>query len=166
MAEIPNAEGDLRREVADLILRSTNICERARRQPPEDEIIAHTARWNFSDYREVAHWCQLEPMHRGVPPQVLIRLLDVFGPSPTTPAAGDQVNHPAHYGGDSLYEAIKVMEAWHGPEPVYWFCVLSAEKYQSRMGKKPGEPMARDAAKAAWYLAYAAKLREKIESEK
>jgi len=214
VAEIPNAESDLQREVAGLILRGTNICERAGRQPPEDEIIAHMRSWNFSDLRSVAHWCQNEPMHRGVPPQLLIKLLDLFGtslfkvddevttqhgelarivtitpgePRPYTyeiqnglglrfnsdgaglkhrATAGDQVNHPAHYGGDSLYEAIKVMEAWHGPEPVYWFCLLSAEKYQSRMGKKPGEPMERDVKKAAWYMNYAAKLREKIESEK
>lgn len=64
--------------------------------------------------------------------------------------AREQVDHPKHYGGaDDPYEAIKVMEAWHGPEAVYWFCLLSAEKYQSRMGKKPGEPIERDVAKAA-----------------
>ena len=81
-------------------------------------------------------------------------------------AKSEAIDHPKHYGGaDDPYEAIKVMEAWHGPEPVYWFCLLSAEKYQSRMGKKPGEPMERDVKKAAWYLAYAAKLREKIEAK-
>lgn len=48
---------------------------------------------------------------------------------PEQVVATDQVNHPQHYGGDTIYEAIKVMEAWHGPEAVYWFCLLSAEKY-------------------------------------
>jgi len=78
----------------------------------------------------------------------------------------DAVDHPKHYGGaDDPYEAIKVMEKWHGAEAVRWFCILSAEKYLSRMGKKLGEPMLRDLKKAAWYLEYAAKLSEKIEAK-
>jgi len=75
-----------------------------------------------------------------------------------------ETDHPAHYGGDTEYEAIKVMEAWHGPEAVRWFCILSAEKYFSRAGKKIGESMAKDLRKAAWYTEYAAKLAERIPS--
>lgn len=28
------------------------------------------------------------------------------------PKVSEQVDHPAHYGGDTTYEAIKVIEAW------------------------------------------------------
>lgn len=77
--------------------------------------------------------------------------------------ADETVDHPAHYGGDNDYEAIKVMEAWHGPTAVIHFCVLSAEKYLSRAGKKPNEPLSRDLRKAAWYLNHAAALSEKSE---
>lgn len=78
----------------------------------------------------------------------------------------EKVDHPSHYGGkENPYEAIKVMEAWHGPEAARWFCILSAEKYLSRMGKKPGEPMLRDLQKSVWYLNYAAKLSEQLESK-
>lgn len=59
----------------------------------------------------------------------------------------DQVNHPAHYGGDSVYEAIKVIEAWD-----LGFCLGNAVKYISRAGKKPGAEAVTDLSKAAWYL--------------
>lgn len=76
----------------------------------------------------------------------------------------EAVDHPQHYGGDSDYEAIKVMEAWHGQEAVYFFCILSAEKYLCRAGKKSGETTERDLKKAAWYTSYAAELKRKMEA--
>lgn len=75
----------------------------------------------------------------------------------------EHVNHPKHYGGDTAYEAIRVMEAWHGPEAVRTFCILTAEKYLARAGKKASEPMLRDLEKAAWYTAKAVELQKKIE---
>lgn len=58
----------------------------------------------------------------------------------------DQVNHPAHYGGeDNPYEAIKVIEAWG-----LGFCLGNTVKYISRAGKK-GSAL-EDLKKAAWYL--------------
>lgn len=73
----------------------------------------------------------------------------------------ETVEHPAHYGGaENPYEALKVMRAWHGVEPVIHFCILTAEKYLARAGKKAGEPDARDWRKAAFYLNHAADLRE------
>jgi hypothetical protein len=68
---------------------------------------------------------------------------------PPTPApVGDQVNHPAHYGGDSPYEAIKVIEAWELD-----FCLGNAVKYISRAGKKDPSKTLEDLKKAQWYLA-------------
>jgi hypothetical protein len=59
----------------------------------------------------------------------------------------EQVNHPAHYGGeDNLYEAIKVIEAW-GLD----FCLGNTVKYISRAGKK-ADPALQDLKKARWYL--------------
>lgn len=57
----------------------------------------------------------------------------------------DNVNHPPHYGGDSTYEAIKVIEAW-GLD----FCLGNAVKYISRAGKK-GDALD-DLKKARWYI--------------
>lgn len=59
----------------------------------------------------------------------------------------DPVNHPDHYGGDTVYEAVKVIEAWNLP----WHlgdCV----KYISRHGKKDPHKTVEDLKKARWYL--------------
>lgn len=58
----------------------------------------------------------------------------------------EAVDHPAHYGGDTTYEAIKVIEAWG-----LGFCLGNTVKYISRAGKK-GDKL-EDLKKAAWYLA-------------
>lgn len=57
----------------------------------------------------------------------------------------DQVNHPPHYGGDTTYEAIKVIEAWR-----LGFSLGNAVKYICRSGGK-GKQL-EDLRKAAWYL--------------
>lgn len=58
------------------------------------------------------------------------------------------VNNPKHYGGsDSIYEAIKVIEAW-GLD----FCLGNAVKYISRSGKKKTAKEVEDLQKAIWYL--------------
>lgn len=57
------------------------------------------------------------------------------------------VNHPAHYGGYSTYEAIKVIEA-HS----LGFCLGNAVKYILRAGKKPQAPTIEDLRKARWYV--------------
>jgi hypothetical protein len=65
------------------------------------------------------------------------------------PELGDQsaveINHPSHYGGDTTYEAIKVIEAW-----ALGFCLGNAVKYICRADRK-GAPLD-DLKKAAWYL--------------
>lgn len=58
----------------------------------------------------------------------------------------DRVNHPAHYGGDTVYEVIKVCEAWGLDRDAYLFNVV---KYVGRPGK--GDYL-EDLKKARFYL--------------
>ena len=62
--------------------------------------------------------------------------------------SNEMVNHPQHYGGeDSLYEAIKVIEAWDLD-----FHLGNTVKYISRAGKKGTDKELQDVKKALWYL--------------
>lgn len=56
------------------------------------------------------------------------------------------INHPSHYGGDTIYEAIKVIEAW-----ALNFNLGNTVKYISRAGKKTANIL-EDLEKASWYL--------------
>lgn len=63
----------------------------------------------------------------------------------------EAVNHPKHYGGDTTYEVIKVLEAWGLDKS---FCLGNAVKYIAR-GKTKSPTLAgliQDLEKAAWYL--------------
>jgi Protein of unknwon function (DUF3310) len=57
----------------------------------------------------------------------------------------EQVDHPSHYGGDTIYEHIKVCEAWG-----LGYALGNATKYIARAGKK-GDRLT-DLRKARWYL--------------
>lgn len=57
------------------------------------------------------------------------------------------VHHPAHYGGDTTYETIKVIRAWD-----LGFNLGTVVKHISRAGKKPGADLLTDLRKARWYL--------------
>jgi len=57
----------------------------------------------------------------------------------------EEVDHPSHYGGDTVYEAIKVIEAWG-----LGFHLGNAVKYICRAGKKTD--FLSDLRKARWYL--------------
>lgn len=59
------------------------------------------------------------------------------------------INHPQHYGGDTTYEVIKVLEAW-GLD--FDFNLGNAVKYIARAGKKFNSKTIEDLKKAAWYL--------------
>ena len=60
----------------------------------------------------------------------------------------EQVYHPNHYGGkESLYEVIKVIEAWELD-----FNLGNVVKYVSRAGKKDKNTKLQDLEKAKWYL--------------
>ena len=58
-----------------------------------------------------------------------------------------KIDHPQYYGGDTPYEAIKVIEAW-GLD----FCLGNAVKYISRAGKKDPAKEIEDLKKANWYI--------------
>lgn len=61
---------------------------------------------------------------------------------------GEIINHPSHYGGgDNVYEAIKVIQAWN-----LGFCLGNTIKYICRAGKKTKETEIEDLKKAQWYL--------------
>jgi hypothetical protein len=64
----------------------------------------------------------------------------------------EQVNHPAHYGGDTTYECIKVLEHWLTPEEFVGWLKGTVIKYLCRATKKGSE--AQDYAKARFYLQY------------
>ncbi len=70
----------------------------------------------------------------------------------------ETVNHPPHYGGDTTYEVVKVIDAWGLDKDAYLF---SAIKYIARMGKKPGIKPIEDLKKAAFYLNRRISLLEK-----
>ena len=58
------------------------------------------------------------------------------------------VDHPGHYGGkDSIYEAIKVIDAWG-----LGFSLGNTVNYISRACKKDTDAELQDLKKAAWYL--------------
>jgi hypothetical protein len=57
----------------------------------------------------------------------------------------EAVNHPPHYGGDTTYEAIKVIEAWQ-----LGFRLGNVLKYIRRTGDK-GDRI-QNLQKARWYL--------------
>ena len=57
------------------------------------------------------------------------------------------VNHPPHYGGDTTYEAVKVIEAWD-----LGFHLGNTVKYICRAGKKRRSSELQDLEKALWYL--------------
>lgn len=66
---------------------------------------------------------------------------------PNLTAAPDRVDHPSYYGGDTTYEAIKVIEAWG-----LGFHLGNVVKYISRAGKKDQTKELEDLEKASWYL--------------
>ena len=68
----------------------------------------------------------------------------------------EKINHPPHYGGgDNIYEAIKVIEAWDLD-----FHLGNVVKYISRNGKKTLSRV-EDLKKAKWYLQRKIELIEK-----
>lgn len=59
----------------------------------------------------------------------------------------EAVNHPQHYGGDTVYEVIKVIHAWG-----LGFDLGNAVKYIARAGKKDPAKEKEDIKKAIFYL--------------
>lgn len=69
--------------------------------------------------------------------------------------AAETINHPQHYGGDTPYEVIKVLEAWMTADELIGFCKGNAIKYMARHRDKGG---LEDLKKADWYSSYLVKL--------
>jgi hypothetical protein len=63
-------------------------------------------------------------------------------------AAKETVNHPQHYGGDTVYEVVKVMEAWLTPEEFIGAMKFNSFKYGARHRQKGG---LEDLKKKKWY---------------
>jgi hypothetical protein len=68
----------------------------------------------------------------------------------------EKVNHPSHYGGDTVYEHIKVVEAWG-----LNYALGNATKYIARAGKKTANPI-EDLKKAQWYIQHEIERLEKL----
>lgn len=74
--------------------------------------------------------------------------------------SGEQVNHPAHYGGgDNPYEVIKVLEAWLTRDEFIGFLKGGVIKYNARARHKHGS---QDHAKAAWYQTYLSEFEKRV----
>ena len=69
----------------------------------------------------------------------------------------EMINHPEHYGGDTIYEVIKVIEAWELD-----FHLGNAVKYISRAGKKETDKEIQDLRKSIWYIERKIKLLENV----
>lgn len=65
----------------------------------------------------------------------------------------ESVNHPLHYGGDCVYETIKVQEAKLSRDEFVGAMKFQVVKYLDRSGKKAGEVL-EDWRKAQFYLNY------------
>ena len=61
----------------------------------------------------------------------------------------DNVNHPAHYEGQTSIECIEAMQIAFGKKAVIDFCMCNAFKYLWRHSRKNGQE---DLRKARWYL--------------
>lgn len=72
----------------------------------------------------------------------------------------EMVNHPNHYGGDTPFECIKVLNAWLSPEEYRGFLRGNAIKYLCRVGKK--DNVLQELKKVNWYVN---KLIESYEGE-
>lgn len=77
----------------------------------------------------------------------------------------EAVNHPEHYGGDTPYEVIKVLEAWD-LLLAYGFCWGNAIKYTERAGKKDPRKATEDLEKAEWYTNRAKTIRVRLDARK
>lgn len=88
---------------------------------------------------------------------VKARKLEKMAKKAKKDAAKEAVNHPDHYGGDTVYEVIKVILAWG-----LGFCLGNAVKYIARAGKKDPEKTIEDLRKSIWYIEQEITEQEKL----
>lgn len=71
-------------------------------------------------------------------------------PENVTNKQNEEVNHPSRYGGDTVYECIKVLKAWFSPDEYKGFLRGNFIKYVCRLGKKDNN--VQELKKARFYL--------------
>lgn len=90
---------------------------------------------------------EFEPAGRTGNPTPLGNDLSVIDVKPDMLVTREEVDHPAHYGGDTPYEVIKVLEAWGFFNDALLFNAIT---YIARAGKKGDEIT--DLRKAIFYI--------------
>lgn len=75
-----------------------------------------------------------------------------------------QIDHPDHYKDDQGRECIDMMEELFGIQAVMGFCQCNVYKYTWRAGRKQGEPLGKDLAKAQWYQEKLCELEKKLQN--
>jgi hypothetical protein len=98
--------------------------------------------------------CALDSMHEG-DHAVVGNWASLSFQQPEQP---EQVNHPNHYGGNTVYEVIKVLSAWG-----LGFLLGNTVKYVARAGKKDPTKLLEDLKKGRFYLDYAIQRLERGE---
>jgi hypothetical protein len=76
-------------------------------------------------------------------------------------ALSAEVNQPSHYAEGRKYEPIDVIHDWD-----LSFCVGTAVKYCSRLGRKGEGNEIKDLSKAIWYLNYEVDRLKALKAEK
>lgn len=76
--------------------------------------------------------------------------------SKTTSPKLEEVNHPSHYGGDTQFEVIKVLEHWLTREEFIGAMKFQIFKYTQRAGKKVTANEIKDHEKSIYYQTYLA----------
>jgi hypothetical protein len=84
------------------------------------------------------------------------------GSGPFEKASDDGVDHPGHYGGDTVYEVIKCLEAWFTPEMYIGACRGQAIIYLARADKK--EDPTKDLNKASKYIEFEVDFRQRMKT--
>lgn len=104
----------------------------------------------------------VESLKQAAEPHRHIGWLLYFVPASTVPGPcvapvlkeEEVVNHPSHYGGDTQFEVIKVLEVWLSREEFIGAMKFNIFKYNARAGKKNTEKEKRSYQKGCWYSNY------------
>lgn len=106
-----------------------------------------TSRVLYESGESFTHQNDLLQLVAQVTTQTEIRSTSDSGAEKGVKPETDAVSHPAHYGGDTTYEAIKVITAWG-----LGFDLGNVTKYVARAGKKDPTKELEDLRKARFYL--------------
>jgi len=93
--------------------------------------------------------------------EVRVTIKDADG-APIDLTKTEWVDHPDHYGGDTPYEVVKVLDAWSKMFRIPWSLLTTVKHIARYKGK--GRPL-QDLKKARWYLDRVIKEMEAAGSE-